>query len=201
MLEFATILIMLMVAYAHWREGIFTAVTMCVNVFLAGLFTFNFWEPLADVFDPVFAKSFLAGYEDMLVMLLLFSVSLGVLRVLTNNLSTTQVEFQPLLQQFGGAAFGLITGYFVSGILLCMMQTLPWHESFMNFEPRRSDEPTLRSFLPPDRVWLALMHRAGAAAFSRTEDNTFDGDGNFELNYLRYRRYGENRNPLPYGKK
>lgn len=200
MLEFATILIMLMVAYAHWREGIFTAVTTCVNVFLAGLITFNFWEPLADVFDAVLAKSILAGYEDILVMLLLFSVSLGLLRVLTNNVSSTQVEFQPLLHQFGGAVVGLITGYLVSGILLCMMQTLPWHESFMNFEPRRSDELALRSFLPPDRVWLALMHRAGAAAFF-SKKVTFDHEGTFELDYLRYRRYGDNRNPLPYGRR
>jgi hypothetical protein len=212
MLAFFSILMMLVVAYAHWREGLFTAVTMCVNVFLAGLIAFNFFEPLAELLDAAFARSYLHGYEDFLVLLLLFSATLIALRTVTNNLSSTQIEFQPLPQQFGGALVGLITGYLLSGILVCMLETLPWHESFIDFELRRGDEPAVRSYLPPDRMWLAMMHNAGAGAFCRGEVNptaesdydrypTFDRDGKFEMNYLRYRRHGDLRNPLPYGKR
>jgi hypothetical protein len=101
----------------------------------------------------------------------------------------------------------------VSGFLICAFQTLPWHENFMFFEPKyeTGSEHLVRHVLPPDRVWLALMHRAGAYALSRREDPrmssspsyydryvTFDKYGSFEMRYARYRRYGDNREPLPY---
>ena len=41
MLAFFSVLMMLIVAYAHWREGLFTAFCYCVNVILAGLITFG----------------------------------------------------------------------------------------------------------------------------------------------------------------
>ncbi len=213
LLGFLTVLIMVFVAYAYLREGLFTACTMAINVLLAGLVAFNFWEPLAALLDPMLAGSFLHGYEDAFCLVLLFSLVLGLLRALTNNLAGTRVQFEGWLQTGGGFLFGLLTGYLVSGFLICTFQTLPWHENFMFFEPKYEAGPEhlVRHVLPPDRVWLALMHRAGAYALSHREDPrmssspsyydryvTFDKYGSFEMRYARYRRYGDNREPLPY---
>ena len=213
LLGFITVVIMLSVAYAYLREGLFTACTMAVNVFLAGLVAFNFWEPLASTLDPMLAGTFLHGYEDAFCLSALFSLVLGLLRTLTNNLAGSRVEYQGWLQSGGAILFGLITGYLASGFLVCMLQTLPWHENFMFFEPKYETGPEhlFRHVLPPDRVWLGLMHRAGAYAFSNHADPkqaasalyydryiTFDKYGNFELRYARYRRYGDNRGPMPY---
>jgi hypothetical protein len=208
MLILLTFLVMLGVAYAYWREGLLTAVTMFVNVFIAGLVTFNFFEPLADAIDPGVQGTFLQGYEDALCMGLLFAGTLGILRVVTNNLANTNLDYQPVFQQAGTVLFGLMTGYFVSGSLLCMMQTLPWGEEFLGFQTKGEG---IRAVLPPDRVWLALMHRAGAYPFANTVDEknpdpaslsekyiTFDQYGTFELRYARYRRYPENGDPKPY---
>jgi len=209
---FVTVVIMLAVAYAYLREGLFTACTMAVNVFLAGLVAFNFWEPLAALLDPMLVGTFLHGYEDAVCLVLLFSLVLGLLRTVTNNLASSRIEFRGWLQSGGGILFGLITGYLVSGFLICTLQTLPWHENFMFFEPKYETGPEhlLRHVLPPDRVWLGLMHRVGAYAFSSGEDPrgsadsyyeryvTFDKYGTFELRYARYRRYGDNRGPMPY---
>src|SRR6266446_1995301 len=125
MLAFLTIVIMLAVAYAYLREGMFTACTMCINVFAAGLVAFNFWEPLADLLDPLFADNFLAGYEDSLCLVVLFCLSLGLLRLATNSLATKEIEYAPALLRGGAVAFGLVTGYLVSGFLVCVLQTLP----------------------------------------------------------------------------
>jgi colicin V production protein len=212
MLTTCTIIMMLLVAYAYFREGALTAFSMFVNVCLAGVVTFNFWEPLADWLDPLVAGSFLAGFEDFLVMVLLFSVTLGLLRLLTNNLQYVQVEYHPAVGQGGGVVFGLLTGYLVAGFLVSALETLPWHENFMYFEPRVDAESGFRSFLPPDRVWLALMRRAGAYPLANRameeeseepESNydrfqTFDREPTFELRYWRYRRYGDTREKLPY---
>jgi hypothetical protein len=206
LLGLLTIVIMLAVGYAYLREGLFTAFVMFCNVFLAGLVAINFWEPLANLLDPA-----LGGYEDILCLMALFCLTLGLLRVATNSLSSTQVDFPQALQRGGGVVFGLATGYLVSGFLVCALQTLPWHEEFMGFSGQYdSNENVLRSYLPADRVWLATMCRAGAYALSNTEDpraagpsyferyRTFDKYGTFSLRYTRYRRYGDAREPLPY---
>jgi hypothetical protein len=198
-LTFLTILIMLILAYIYLVDGLATAFTMFCNVFLAGLIAFNFWEPLADLLEPAFARSFFAGYEDALCLVILFSLTLGLLRLVTNSLSFAAIYFHPLLQNIGGAFSGLATGYLISGFLICVFQTLPWHERFMGFQPECDPkEPGLRQVLPPDRVWLALMHRAGLGPFAWGDKPTFDPEATFELRYARFRRYGDSRAPLPY---
>jgi hypothetical protein len=195
-----TILIMLIVGFAYWREGLLTAFCMCINVLLAGLIAFDFWEPLADLIDPMLAGTILAGYEDAACLFLLFVPSLLFLRWATNQLASRIPEFHPVLQQVGGAIVGLATGYLLAGFLICWMQTLPWHERFMNFNPYydpNEASAAIRSVLPPDRVWLALMHRFSSDRLDLGDD-PFDRRGNFELRYARYRRYDDSRDALPH---
>jgi colicin V production protein len=211
-LGFLTILIMLIVTYAFWREGLLTTCAMCVNVLLAGLITFNFFEPLADALDPLFADNFLHGWEDALSLMVLFCFTLGILRLLTNTIAISDPEYPPVLLRAGGVLFGLATGYLASGVIVCVLQTLPWHEHFMGFE--YSIDPAapasgIRRILPPDRVWLGMMQRAGAYAFANTTDEqvkdaqspyeryrTFDKYSTFEQRYARHRRYNDDREAL-----
>jgi hypothetical protein len=90
-----------------------------------------------------------------------------------------------------------------------VLQTLPWHERFLEFQWQVSAESPVRRFLPPDRVWLAMMRHAGDAPLANQTDKdpdrpdgedyiTFDKYGTFELRYQRYRRYGDHRDALPY---
>lgn len=207
MLTALTILIMLIIAYSAFREGIFTSLTILVNILLAGLVTFNFWEPLCSLVEPMVEGGFLVDYLDFVFMVALFCVTLALLRMATNNLANYQIQFAALLNQVGGGAIGLLSGYLVSGFLICALQTLPWHQNFVDFKPRAGGEGS-RVF-PPDRVWLSLMRHAGAYPFDRQSDRpdaespydqspTFDRGGTFELRYLRYRRFTENTNPMPY---
>src|SRR5947209_13108531 len=115
MLGFCTIVIMLAIGYAYLTEGMFTGFLMCVNVLIAGLVAFNFWEPLAAAMASGFQGGFLAGYEDMLALAVLFCGTLGALRTLTNNLTNTRIEFHEALQAAGGAFFGMLTGYLTAG--------------------------------------------------------------------------------------
>jgi hypothetical protein len=213
LLGFLTILIMILVAYAYWREGLLTACSMFLNVFLAGLVTFNLFEPLADLLEPSLADSFLHGWEDAVCLMVLFCFTLGFLRLLTNSIAPSDLEYPPALLRAGGVFFGLATGYLASGVIVCILQTFPWHENFIGFEAKydaRAPGSAARSILPPDRVWLALMQRAGAYAFANSEDEdekaksspylryrTFDKYSTFELRYARHRRFGDFHEPLP----
>ncbi len=214
MLGFFTILMMLGVAYAYLREGLLTAFAMLVNVILAGTIAFNFFEPLANMMEPTLSNTFFAGYEDAVCLIGIFAITLGILRTVTNSISATLVQFPAPLQRPGGAIVGLAVGYFTAGFLICVLQTLPWHQNFMSFEweVKGGAADAIRRLLPPDRVWLALMHRAGAYPFSNQEEakgkeinslydkyKTFDPEGVFELNYARYRRFNDQGKTLSPG--
>lgn len=197
MLTFLTIAIMLAVAYAFFVQGLLTAICMMVNVFLAGLVAFNFWEPIADSLRTSFSGSPVDGYEDWLCMIGLFIVTLLTLRVVTNLIAPSEPEIRPALQQVTAALCGLVTGYLTAGFLVCALQTLPIAEDFMGFSAKIDAAGGMRRFLPPDRVWLALMQRGSMGSLDNGE--TFDPRGYFEQGYERHRRFGENRDPLRYG--
>jgi hypothetical protein len=209
MLAFLTIVIMLAVAYAEFREGIFTSFAMLVNVVIAGVITFNFYEPLTSLTDSVVQGTFLDGYQDWFFLMLLFCLTLGLLRMATNNLTNQQIDFPAMANQFGGGVIGLLTGYLVAGFLLCVVATLPMHQNFMGFYVRSASDAGFARYFPADRAWLSVMRHAGAYPFSRDPDNegaespydshpTFDRSGTFELRYYRYRRYSDTEGPLPY---
>lgn len=210
MLTTICILMILAVGYAHMRDGIFTALCMLINALIAGLIAFGFFEPIADRIEGPLQGGAAAGYEDFIALILLFAATVIVLRAITNRLAPDMLDF-PANAQYGGAVLGLITGYFVTGFLLCAMQTLPWHESFLGFQPRISNDSGPRSIFPPDRLWLAMMRYAGAHALAWEEENpdaetrydryrTFDRYGSFEQRYLRYRRFNDTRGPMTYEK-
>jgi hypothetical protein len=209
MLILLSLIVILIVAGSQYRNGIFTSATMLIQVLLAGVITFGLWEPAADELDAFFQDGRMAGYEDCLALAGLFAIVMVGLRQVTNRINTEPLDFNPIAQQIGGPVIGLLTGYFVSGFLICVLQTLPLDEEFLGFASRRADEPGLRSYIPGDRVWLAMMRRAGAYPLAWSEENpdgetpfdryaTFDRGGTFELRYLRFRRHTERRGPMQY---
>jgi uncharacterized membrane protein required for colicin V production len=206
MLVIFSLLVIAGVALAQYRNGLFTSVAMTIQVMLAGLIAFELWEPVADELDTYLADGRLAGYEDCIALVGLFALSLFGMRLITNRLNKMMIDFNPIVQQVGGPAAGVVTGYLVSGFLVCVFQTLPVDENFMGFTPRAEKESPLRRYMPADRVWLALMRRAGAYPLSWDEDNpnesenlkryvTFDRDGTFEIRYARFRRHSDKRTP------
>jgi hypothetical protein len=194
MLGFFTIIIMLVAAYAFWRQGVLPAFAMAVNILLAGLIAFNFFEPIAAELDSMLAESILHGFADSLSLVVLFSLSLALLRWVANALIHTVIEYDAIVQQFGAALFGAVSGYLVAGFLVCVAQTLPLDRNFLHFEAQVDPSAAgakVRRFLPPDRVWLALMHRASTESLGWDENTSFDSDGSFELRYASERRVTE----------
>jgi hypothetical protein len=212
MLTVVTALLILAVGYAHMRDGLYTALCMLFNAVIAGIVAFGFFEPLADWLEGAFQGGSWAGYEDFFALISIFFAAMLVLRSCTNRLAPDMLDL-PANAQYGGAALGLVTGYFLSGFLLCALQTLPWHESFLEFRPRVGNDSGPRTIFPPDRVWLSMMRYLGANGLAWEEDpapdeaygrygqyRTFDRYATFEQRYLRYRRYNDKRGPLPYQK-
>jgi hypothetical protein len=207
-----SVIITLAAGYALFREGIFTAFCMMFNVFMSGIVAFNFWEPLARMLEPPLSGSFLQGFEDFLILIALFSLTFGFLRTTTNYIANNLIEYAPSVQSGGAAVCGLVSGYLMAGFLVCALQTLPWHKNFMGFDAtyQGGSQSAFRRVLPPDRVWLALMYRAGAYALNSDEDPrysnapslfdknfTFDKFGTFEMRYEQYRRFSDGQGGEP----
>jgi uncharacterized membrane protein required for colicin V production len=188
-----TFVIMLAGVYAFWRQGVLPAFAMTVNILLAGLVAFNFFEPIAEQLDSMLADTFMHGYEDSFCLIALFSLTLLFLRWASNELIHTLILYNPILQQGGAVLFGVLAGYLVAGFLACVAQTLPANEHFLQLEPRvevDSSGKIRHRIFPADRVWLALLHRASKTAFD-WDENTFDPYGEFELHYAHDRRTPE----------
>jgi uncharacterized membrane protein required for colicin V production len=209
MLLLFSLAVIAVIAVAQYRNGVFTSMTMAIQVVLAGIVAFGGWEPIADELDALFQDSRLAGFEDCIALTGLFVAALTVLRMITNRINALLIDFNRIAEQVGGPAIGIVTGYLVSGFLICVFQTLPVDENFLGFTARKADEARLRSYFPADRVWLALMRHAGAYPLAWKDDNpdgdtpfdrcaTFDRLGTFELRYARHRRHAEGKEPLPY---
>jgi hypothetical protein len=189
MLILLTLGIMGAVGYAFIREGLLTALVSIFNILLSGLFAFNFFEPLATELENQFAGSLLAGYEDALCLVVLFCVPLGLLRLITNNLAPSWIDLPALAHQIGAGLCGLVAGYLVAGFLLVLVQTLPLNEKFLGFDATTDPRTmALRRFIPPDRVWLAMLNRSSRGAFAGSEPTPFDPEADYELRYARLRR-------------
>ena len=187
-----TLVVTLIVAYAAVREGVLTAIANLVNICIAGVVAFEFFEPMADSLEETLRGGMFSGLEDSLSLFILFAPTLGLLRFLTINLAPQEVELQPLLQQIGAAAIALVSGYLLAGVLVVFLQMLPLGEHFLDFQYQaEANGSKMRTFLPPDRVWLSVMNRAGAGPFSQGESVTFDPEGTFSLRYAKFRRYKE----------
>jgi hypothetical protein len=198
MLIALTVVIMLAVGYAFFLQGLLSGFCMLVNVLLAGLVAFNFWEPLAKALEQALGSGPAAGYEDFICLIALFAVTLLVLRMVTNSLARSDPDLPAAVQQGGAVLCGLVTGYLVAGFLVCAMQTLPLEENFLGFDARVGQgNGGLRRALPPDRVWLALVRRGSVGSLGAGGDG-FDPRGYFELGYQRHRRFGEKRDAQRY---
>ena len=202
MLLFTTFLLMLIVSYAFYQEGLFVAFCNFVNILLAFVFVVGFYEPSAEFLEIHLKDSILDGFEDAIAMVGIFLVSFGALKIIALQLAPSEISYQPLVHNLGGAMIGLFAGYFISGFLWCVMQTLPWQEKFMGFDPRstkkiassvflRPDRVWLAAILRPDRVWLASMRKVSKGAFKTNK--IFDYSASFEVRYQRYRRVSAGR--------
>ena len=157
-------------------------------------------SPLPTGWRRLFAGGFLEGYEDFIALLLLFAGSLMLLRLDHEQAGTGDARLRRQRAVRRGRRLGLISGYLLAGFLICAMQTLPWHENFLDFQPRTQRRHRPAQHLPPDRVWLAMMRYAGAHPLAWEEDDpgaesnydryvTFDRHATFELRDPRYRRH------------
>jgi hypothetical protein len=184
-LEVLTVVMMLAVAGVYLWQGLFRAAVTFFNTLAAGFLAFNLFEPVARGLEWGIGGG---DYADAISLAGLFVLFLIGMRVLTMLAAPGDMAFPPWLKRLGGAAFGAATGYFAFAILICIFQILPCGQRFLGYDPERGI-----GLGAPDRVWLAMMHKATGQVFDRMNEDWFDADGSYIPRYARYRRVAEER--------
>jgi hypothetical protein len=195
MLNLVLLLIFLICVAALWFQGLWSNVVTLINLLLAMMLAFNYFEPVARMLD-----GFEASYTylwDFIALWGLFALSFGVLRAMTDMLSRTRVAFDFWVETVGRSLTAVWIAWLFVGFICATMHTAPLGESPMGFQRT----PQSGNFLgmAPDRLWLGFMQSRSRGALSRgesdptklsrrTEDKDaqvriFDPDGRFILKY------------------
>jgi len=174
------ILVFLAIALVLAREGLWSGLVMLLNIIAAATFATAWFERLAGFLD---AKMPSYTYLiDFLCLWGIFAVVLLVMRLITDRVSTTKVEFLRQVELVGGPIVAVITAW----VMVCFAAA-SLHTAAV---PRALVQPTPESRmffgLAPDRKWLAWVRFAttsGPFAYPEESAIVFDRDGDFILRY------------------
>ena len=110
------------IAYFHWVQGMFSGVISMVCAIVASLLAFSYHEQLA---QSLFATK-MTDQGHAISLVLLFAVSYLVLRVVFDNLVPGNVRLPATVDKVGGGITGFIAGIFAAGTLAIAVQSLPF---------------------------------------------------------------------------
>lgn len=193
-----TILI-LGISYALWSEGLWGAALMFFNALFAGLIAFNFYEPLAGLLAS--NVSAMSGYADTLCLMLLFIISLLILRLTTESIAPAMVRFPTPVYHLGRILFGFGGALVTMAILLLAFHTSPVHKKMFGVVDYEYGPPYKQAL---DMRWLAFFQYTTGLTFAsyQGEESRIDQTGEFRDAKLfdpQGRWLIDHQNARPYG--
>jgi hypothetical protein len=143
-IAFNIVLILLVALIAYWwaNQGLFSALLHLLCVVLAGAIALAFWEPLT-VGLLLDLKGF-SGYAWGVSLVLLFAVTLFLLRLAFDRLAPANVAVPHWANLTFGGLFGAGAGVLTIGILVIGCGFIQSTNEFMGFKGYRRDLQTSR---------------------------------------------------------
>lgn len=184
MLNIFVLVIIALIVSMTLTEGLWGNFLSMINAIFAAIIATNLFEPAADFMDGQ-APS-LTYYWDFLMLWLIFAFSFGILRSITDQISTTRVRFKMPVEASGRILFGLITAWVVVCLFIFSLHTAPLVRNHFGGAFGKSPDAS-NFFLDPDRLWLGFMQSRSKGAFATSEPNVFDPQSEFIM------KYGERR--------
>src|SRR5262249_41215765 len=150
------------------------------NMFLAMMIATSFYEPISTAIEKIGAAATYTYLLDFIVLWLLFAISFGILRSISDVLSPNNVKFDLPVAMAGRCVLALFWGWVMVVFVAFSLQMAP-----LNAESPLGAfaTPNSRSFLgfAPERMWLGFMYsRSRPAALG---GNQFDANADFPLRY------------------
>ncbi len=200
--------LMLGLTYALTSEGLWGAALMFFNVVFAAMIALNFYEPLAALLDKTGINW---GFSDTLCLLVLFGVSVVVLRLVTESLAPAMVRFPLPIYHAGRLIFGLAAAAVTFAVLLLGYECAPVHKKLFKAYNYDSKPPfglgldhQLLGFFQHETGAVFIQYNVGSPdpfrAFGQGRPlNLFDPRGEWLINHQNARPYGTETVPAEEG--
>ncbi len=195
--DIVVLLLILGMTYALMSEGLWGAALMFFNVLFATMITLNCYEPLAGLIGN--NVSFLAGYADALCIMLIFTITLLLLRLATEALAPSMVRYPTPIYHIGRIGFAFVTSALAAGVMLIALDASPVNKKILGAVDYKY-KPFYGYRL--DKEVLALFQYSSGQIFTRTEATrdpfgqygnarVFDPRGQWLINSFEARPYGK----------
>lgn len=198
-IDIVTLVLILGMTYALASEGLWGAALQFFNALFAGIIAFNFYEPMAALVSSNISA--LTGFADAMSLLILFAVSLVLLRLTTDSIGPTMVRFPAPIYHIGRWTFGLLGACITMAILLLAFHTAPVHKKMFYGAFPYDKKPPFGMGL--DWQWLGFFQYTTGYVFSRNSETNpadpFGEYGNARVFDPRGRWLIDHQNARPYG--
>jgi hypothetical protein len=141
-------------------EGLWGSALMFFNVLFGAIIAFNFYEPLAKLFAE--NVSFLSHMADMICLMVLFSVSVVILRVATEFLGPAMIRFPMPIYHIGRLVFSFGVSVIVFSMILLGLHMAPVHQKLFGVVDYKQKPPFGFGI---DHMWLAFFQQTTGTVF------------------------------------
>ena len=188
--------------YALSSEGLWGAALMFFNVLFGAMIAFNFYEPLARLVD---STGIPWGFSDTICLMLLFSLTVLILRMTTETIAPAQVRFPTPIYHLGRLVFGLGGAVITMAIVILAFHCAPVYKKIFGVVDYNSKPPF---GLGLDHQFLGLFQHETGAVFTNYSANgqrdpfgEYGGPQRLRLNFFDPRAEWliNHQNARPYG--
>lgn len=168
MLELTFIFFFFAVGAGCWFAGLWNNLITLVSVIFAGMIASSFFEPLADLLEgSLGAYTYLL---DFIAVWLLFFVSFGILRLITELLSAYRVKFNEVVELVGRSLLSVWIAWVFVCFAMFTLHLAPIEPA--GFGGGFQATPTQNNFMGigPDRMWLAFIQSRSRGPFAEYQD-------------------------------
>jgi hypothetical protein len=115
------ILMVGVIAYFHYVQGIFSAVLSAIIAVIAAMLAFSYHE----IIVRAFLASKMPNVAHALALVALFGIIYLVLRIIFDSAVPGNVRVPVLVDKIGAGVAGAVAGVFATGIFVIAAQTMP----------------------------------------------------------------------------
>ncbi len=168
---------------ALWFHGLWSNLLTLVNLLLAMMVAFNYFELLGGFLEKQMPDN--DYLWDFVSLWALFLISFGIMRLLSDLLSRRRVVFQFWVETVGRSILAVVVAWLFISFVCATLQTAPMGAHPMGFQQTR----TAGNFLgmAPGRKWLAFMRGQSHGALRGGSGGEFSSTSAFIDKYYHRR--------------
>ena len=136
LLSVIIIVLLGLVAYFHFAQGLFAATVSAVCAGIAALMAFSYHETV----NARYTGGGMAAYGNAVILVGLFALIYIILRVVVDNMMPGNVRYPVALDKIGAAVMGLVAGFFGTAIIAIAAQELPFGPKVLMYSPYPTED-------------------------------------------------------------